>query len=96
MNIRTILAATGLAIAALGASSGATAQTYNGGDRHYDRDHRDDRRADRRDDRRDDRRGYDDRGRHYGWDRGRHYGWDRHHRNCWVEWRHHRRVTVCR
>jgi len=90
MKIRNILAAAGLAVAALGASSGATAQTYNGGDRHYDRDHRDD----RRDYRHDDRRNYRDGDRHY--DHGRHYGWDRHHRNCWVEWHHHRRVKVCR
>lgn len=38
-----------------------------------------------------------DRGRHHGWDRGRHYGWNnRHHRHCWTEWRHHRRITICR
>jgi len=77
MKIRNILAAAGLAVAALGASTGATAQTYNGGDRHYDRDDRD-----HRNDRRD--------------DRGRHYGWDRHHQRCWVEWRHHHRVRICR
>src|SRR3982751_4157490 len=64
MKIRNILAAAGLAVAALGASSGATAQTYGGGDRHYDRDHRSDRRDDRRDDRRHDRYDRNDRGRH--------------------------------
>jgi hypothetical protein len=84
MKIRNILAAAGLAVAALGAATSASAQTYNGGDRHYDRsyDHRSDRRYDRHEDRR--------------YERTRSYGWDRHHRHCWVEWRHHHRVTVCR
>jgi len=88
MKIRNILATAGLAIAVLGVSTSASAQNYNGGDRHYDRsyDHRSDRRDDRRDDRRGDRR----------YDHGRHYGWDRHHRNCRVEWRHHHRVNICR
>ncbi len=39
--------------------------------------------------------GWHDRGRHYGWNR-RAYGWRGHHRRCWVEWRYHRRVTICR
>ena len=84
MKIRTILAAAGLAVAALGAGTAADAQTYNGGNRHYDRsnDHRQDRHQARRAD--------------YRYDHGRHYGWDRHHRHCWVEWHHHHRVTVCR
>ena len=84
MKIRNILAAAGLAVAALGAATSASAQDYNGGNRHNDRSY--DHRSDRRDDRRDDRR----------YDHGRHYSWDRHHRNCWVEWRHHHRVNVCR
>lgn len=46
--------------------------------------HRDDRRYDHRDDRR-----Y---GRH---DNGNHRGWNK-HRRCHTEWRHHRRVQVCR
>jgi len=39
-----------------------------------------------------------DRGHHYGWDNGRHgrKHWKRHHQRCWTEWRHHRRVRVCR
>lgn len=47
----------------------------------------DDRRSDQRD-RRDDHR-YD---RH---DNGRHNGWNK-HRRCHTEWRHHRRVQICR
>lgn len=80
MKIRNILATAGLAIAALGVSTAASAQTHNGNDRHYD--HRQERHEVRRVDR------------HY--DNGRHYGWDRHHRHCRVEWRHHHRVKICR
>ena len=83
MRIKTILAAVGIAVAAMSVSGTAQA-----------RDHRDDRRYDH--DRRwdGDRRGYDDR----RWDRGqrwdRRHG---HHRvRCWKEWRHHHRVKVCR
>ena len=98
MKIRTMLLTAGLAIASLGVSAGASAQTYNGGDRRdsgYDRDQRSDQR-DRRDDRRDDRR-YDRRDDRRDWrnDRGNHYGWNRHQR-CWTEWHRHHRVRVCR
>ena len=35
-----------------------------------------------------------------GWDRRDHRGWNRggwhQARHCWIEWRHHRRVRVCR
>lgn len=47
-----------------------------------------------------DRHDRHDRGR--GWDRGRHHGWDRGgygYRSrtvCWNEWRHGRRIEVCR
>lgn len=91
----THLIAAGLMVAGLGVTStAASAQDYRGGgyDQRYDR--RDDRRDDRRFDRRDDRRDYRDHGRHYGWDRGRRYGWNN-RRNCRVQWRNHRRVTVC-
>lgn len=90
MKMRTMLLTAGLAIASLGVSAGASAQNYNGGDRHdnrdRDRDHRD---RDHRNDRRDDHR------RDWRDDRGRHYGWNRHQR-CWTEWHHHHRVRVCR
>ncbi len=77
----THLIAAGLMIAGLGVTStAASAQDYRG-----DRGHG--QRYDRRDDR--------NHGRHYRGDRGRHYGWNNHGRNCRVEWRHHRRVTVC-
>jgi hypothetical protein len=33
---------------------------------------------------------------HNGWNNGHHNGWNNHHRRCWTEWRHHRRVRVCR
>ncbi len=38
------------------------------------------------------RHGWHDR----GWHRGRAYGWRGPHRRCCVEWRYHRRVTICR
>lgn len=81
MNITKIIAAAGLLAVALGASTGAEAQRYNG-----DRDHG---RYEQRDNR-------GDRGQHYGrHDRGNHYGRDRHQR-CRTEWRHHHRVRICR
>ena len=95
MKIRTMLLTAGLAIASLGVSAGASAQTYNGGDRHQDGYRNDgdrhdqgyrnnDRRDERRDDHRRDWRGH-----------GRHNGWNR-HQHCWTEWRHHHNVRVCR
>ena len=81
----THLIAAGLMVAGLGVTAtAASAQDYRG-----DRGHGP--RYDRRDDRRDDR----NHGRLYRGDRGRHYGWNNRGRNCRVEWRHHRRVTVC-
>lgn len=81
----THLIAAGLMIAGLGVSStAATAQDYRG-DRGYD--HRGDRGYDHRGDRGD--RNW----RNHG--RGRGPGWNN-HRRCYTEWRHHRRVTVCR
>jgi len=81
MKIARIIAAAGLSIAAVVGATSANAQDWrhHGGDR--------------------DRGRYEhrwDRGHHYGWDRGRHYGWNRyHHRHCFTEWRHHRRITIC-
>jgi hypothetical protein len=80
MRIIKALAAAGLALSAVAMGSAAQAQDYD----HGRYDHRRDYRGDR----------YDhDRGRHNGWNRG--YGF-RDHRHCWTEWRHHRRVTICR
>lgn len=91
MKITTMLGAAGLAIAAMGISTGASAQGWD----HQGRDgYRDHGRHDRYD--RYDRHDRDGRYRHYGWDRGRHYGWDRHPRRCWTEWRYHHRVRICR
>jgi hypothetical protein len=85
MKISHMLAAAGLAIAALGASTGANAQNYYGGDRSHDgyRDH-DSRRYDRHDRYDHDRRWY-----------GRHHRSYRHER-CYTEWHHHHRVEICR
>jgi Ni/Co efflux regulator RcnB len=88
MKIAHILAAASL-IAGIGVSTTATAQDYRG-DRHDQRF--DDRRGPHRDfrgDRRDDRR--------YGGDRyhGRNAGYNR-GRRCRTEFRHHRRVQICR
>lgn len=100
MKLRTLLAAAGLAIAAMGASSGAQAQAYDGGPRHdngrhVDRDHDNGRRGGpehNREFRRGDNRGY-----HRGDDRGHHRGYDRRgSRRCWTEYRHHQRVRICR
>ena len=96
MKIRTMLLTAGLAIASLGVSAGASAQTYNGGDRHQDGYRNDGDRHDqgyRNNDRRDDRR--DDHRRDWRGDRGRHNGWNRHQR-CWTEWHHHHKVRGCR
>ncbi|MET0307531.1 MAG: hypothetical protein ABW023_02390 [Sphingomonas sp.] len=87
-TLTKIMAAAGIAFATVAAAAPADAQRYRG-DRYEQRHDRHDRW---------------DRGHHRGWDRGYHRGWDRgrsyyrgrYHRNCWTEWRHHRRVTVCR
>jgi hypothetical protein len=96
MKIRTILLTASLAIASLGISASASAQNYNGGDRHdssQDTGHRNDHRNDQRDHRYDSRDHRDDRG--WRGDRGRHNGWNR-HQHCWTEWHHHHHVRVCR
>lgn len=91
----THLIAAGLAFATLGLGAAAPAEAQRS-DRGYSEQHRDDRdhRGDRYDrgDRRD--RGYrhDDR-RWRGRDDRRH-GWN--DRRCRTEWRHHRRVRICR
>ncbi len=65
---------------ALASLSAATAADA----RDHDRDHR-------QVDRHDDRRAYrHDNGHHYGWRNNRGYG------HCRVEWRHHRRMRICR
>ncbi len=88
MRITKALVAAGLALSAMTMGAGI-AQARDHHDR-YDHGRYDHHRYERHD-------RYDryDRGRHYGWDRGRYYGWRDHHRRCWVEWRYHRRVTVC-
>ncbi|GHH20777.1 hypothetical protein GCM10008023_29070 [Sphingomonas glacialis] len=80
----THLIAAGLMIAGIGVST--TAASAQG--------HRDDRRYEQRGDRGFGHHG--DRGdRNWRGDRGRHNGWNT-HRRCRTEWRHHRRMTVCR
>lgn len=87
MKVASMFAAAGLIVAGLVSSTAADAQNYR--DRGYSesRSYRDNDRHDR----------YD--GGNYRRDNGRHYGWrnGRGHRDrCHVEFRHHRRVTVCR
>ncbi|MEG3175688.1 hypothetical protein U1872_05565 [Sphingomonas sp. RB3P16] len=77
----THLIAAGLMIAGIGVSSTAASAQGRHDDRRYEqRDHRGDRGW------HGDRR-YNDRGRHRGWNN---------HRRCRTEWRHHRRMTICR
>ncbi|RZM00486.1 MAG: hypothetical protein EOP68_23015 [Sphingomonas sp.] len=84
MKIAPMFAAAGLIIAGLVSSTAADAQSYRDRGGYSDgRGYRDDHRYDRRDYRRDN-------GRHYGWRNGR-----GHRDRCHVEFRHHRRVTVC-
>jgi Ni/Co efflux regulator RcnB len=95
MNITRMLAAAGLVVASLGASTAAEAQDHRDsrGDRYeqrYDRDGRSDR--DYSGDR--DHRGYNG-GDRYRHDNGHHRGNAYGHRRCRTEYRHHRRVTVC-
>ena len=91
MSFKTIFAAIGLTVAALGASSAAQARDHwddrrGGHERRWDHESRWD--HDRRWD--NDRRWDHDR----RWKRDRNWG---HHRvRCWAEWHHHRRVRVCR
>lgn len=93
MKIKHMIAAAGLAVAALGMSAGANAQTRHDGGWQHDRG-QDSRSRDGY--HRDDRGRYDDR-RHYGRhdDRGRRYAYG-HHVRCHTEWRHHHRIRVCR
>ncbi|WP_213979476.1 hypothetical protein [Sphingomonas sp. dw_22] len=79
-TLTRIIAAAGIAVATIAAAAPAEAQRYRG-DRHEQR--------------------YDrhDRGHHRGYNRGwdRRYAYrGRYHRHCWVEWRHHHRVRICR
>jgi hypothetical protein len=86
MKITNLLGAAGLAIAAMGISTSADAQSWgNHGRDGYRDNHRGHDRYDRR-----------DRGRHYGWDRGHRYGWNHRRVRCWTEWRYHHRVRICR
>ncbi len=83
MRILKIMAAAGLALSALTMGTAVQAHDYDHGRYGGEyRNHRDYR--------------YDQ-SRHYGWQRGYGYrsGW-RDHRRCWTEWRHHRRITICR
>ncbi|WP_231639303.1 hypothetical protein [Sphingomonas profundi] len=82
MNIRIALAAAGLVLASLGATTGAEARPHR--DDGYHRDHGRHHGWDRG------RRGWNDR--RYG----HHAGYYRPARHCWTEWRHHHRVRVCR
>lgn len=90
MKMFKIVAAAGLALATVVSVAPAQAQNYR-----HDRGDRYEQRHDRQDRWDRGRHRGSDRGYHRGWDRGHHYH-GRHHRNCWSEWRHHRRVTICR
>ena len=109
MKITHIVAAA-LMVAGIGMSGAASAQMNNGsyqqrtdhrgGGIRDDRGQHDDRRnmRDRRDDRRsygrDDRRGWNTGRRAYGRDDRR--GWGHGRQHCRTEWRHQRRVRICR
>ncbi|MEG3164295.1 hypothetical protein U1701_06785 [Sphingomonas sp. PB2P19] len=77
----TQLIAAGLAVATLSIGVAAPAEAQRY-DRGYSQDHRGNDHHDRRDDRRFRGRGYD-----------RHHGYSQ---RCRTEWRHHRRVQICR
>ena len=85
MKIAPFIAA-GLMLAGIGVSTEANAQSrhervvYVEHDRGYGYGHRG---------------GYRD-GYGHGWRRPAYYYGGRHHRRCFTEWRHHRRVTICR
>lgn len=94
MKMASIFAAATLAIAGLGVTATSAQAQGPRHDMRYDhgRDHHDGYdRSDRHD--RSDR--YDRYRRH---DNGNHYGWrnGRGHQRCTTQWRHHRRVRVCR
>lgn len=90
MKIAPMFAAVGLIVAGLASSTAADAQNYR--DRGAYSEHRgySDHRGYRDNDRYDRHEYRRDNGRHYGWRNGR-GNRDR----CHVEFRHHRRVTVC-
>jgi hypothetical protein len=100
MRILKISAALALMAGSLGLTATADAHPYDGRHDRVERvAHRDDYRRDhRRYDRpRYDRRRYEDRRRNQ-WRRHearRHHAY-RNPRRCWTEWRHHRRIRVCR
>ena len=102
MKITHIIAA-GLMAAGVGTSGAASAQMNNGsypprGDQRMDHrggDVRDDRgRHEDRGDMRGDHRGWNNGRRDYGGDDRR--GWGHGRQHCRTEWRHHRRVSICR
>ncbi|SEL01995.1 hypothetical protein SAMN05216382_1307 [Sphingomonas palmae] len=109
MKLTRMFAAAGLVIASLGVSATADAQGPRGphgpgprGDHHWDDrgpGRGPDRGPGRHDWRGDHHRGRDwrgDRGHHYGRDYRR-YGYNGYGRNrCYVTWRNHRQVRVCR
>jgi len=82
MKMSHIAAAAGLFVASLGVATSADAQPYRG-DRHQQVD-----------------RHHGDRHRGPGWNndhgRGRGHAYGHNRRRCWTEWRHHRRIRVCR
>ena len=83
MRMSHIAAAVGLLLTSLGMATSADAQPYQGERWHQgERGHHGERGRGERWHGGDHRRGY----------RG-HVGWRRH---CWIEWRHHHRVRVCR
>jgi hypothetical protein len=91
MKFRTLFAAAGLAVAALGASVPAQAHRW-----HDDDDRYDNRRYDRqwtREDWRNNRR-WQKHWRDREWRERHQYGWNN-DRRCWTEWRRGRQVQVC-
>jgi hypothetical protein len=93
MKVGRIITAAALMLASIGVSSAASAQGRGYEDRGSYSHARDDRgyRGGRRyDDRRHDNRRY------YGHRNNGRWNNSRNDRRCWVEWRHHRQVRVCR
>lgn len=102
MKITHILAAAVMA-AGIGMTGAASAQMNNGSNPPRDDARMDHRGGDMRDDHgRGDMRDHRDNGRGYGRDDRRGYGrddrrgWNHGRRHCRIEWRHHRRMRVCR
>ncbi|GAA0295654.1 hypothetical protein GCM10009087_01750 [Sphingomonas oligophenolica] len=95
MKISHIFAATGLMVAAMTASTSATAQEWRGdhGRWHHDYDRGWDRGWDHGRD-----RGWHDRRYWHGprWRPARYHGYGWRYPHCWTEWRWHHRVRICR